>query len=70
MMRLPYVNPVGLTERPKGYRSTPRQYSARVRIGALLVIGAFLFVSLTTSVASLAAYCLTSYAGIPFTVGP
>jgi hypothetical protein len=69
-MELPYVNPVGLVERPNGYRSAPRHYPTIVRLGAAALGGTFLFVSLTTSVVSLAAYCLTSYAGAPLPVGP
>ena len=65
-MKLPQVNPVGLLENPDDYRSTPRKYRPLMRWGAAALLATFVFVSLVTSVSSLAAYCLTSYAGMPF----
>jgi hypothetical protein len=66
LIQPPRVNPVGISESPEGYHATPRQYPRAVRVGAALILGAFLAVSLTTSAYSLATYCLTTYAGVPF----
>jgi hypothetical protein len=65
-MQTPCVNAVGIVEEPAGYESRPRSYDSSVRIIAGLLLGTFLFVSLTTSIVSLASYCLTSHAGAPF----
>lgn len=63
-MNIPRVSPVGIVEQPPGYRSRVRRYPASIRVAAMLVLGAFLLVAVTTTVVSLGAYCLTSYAGL------
>ena len=62
-MKLPSVNPVGLVEHPDEYTRTARVYSPGVRIGAVVVLAAFVTVSLATTAVSLGAYCLTSGTG-------
>ncbi|HIE91890.1 MAG TPA: hypothetical protein EYQ83_03075 [Acidobacteria bacterium] len=62
-MKLPRVNPVGLVEHPDDYAVTARVYSRGLRIGAAIVLGTFVTVSLTTTIISLGAYCLTSGTG-------
>ncbi len=62
-MKLPSVNPVGLVEHPDDYTRTARVYSPGVRIGAVVVLAAFVTVSLATTAVSLGAYCLTSGTG-------
>jgi hypothetical protein len=65
-MQTPYVNAVGIVEEPVAYESRPRPYSSTARLIAGMLLGIFLFVSMTTSIVSLASYCLTSHAGAPF----
>ncbi len=57
------MNPVGIVEQPPGYASTPRPLRPVQRLAALLVLAAFLGVGVSTTVASLGAWCLTSDAG-------
>jgi hypothetical protein len=54
-MKLPRVNPVGLVEHPDDYTRTARVYSPGVRMGAAVVLAAFVTVSLATTVFSLGA---------------
>lgn len=68
-MKLPRITPVGLLEYPEGYRVSPRRYSARLRLAAAVVLGAFAAVSVATTVYSLGIYCLTSHAAVPFGFG-
>jgi hypothetical protein len=65
-MQGPSVNAVGLVEQPDDYIMHPRPYPAAVRIAAALILSVFAFVTRSTSVISLATYCLTSQAGMPF----
>jgi hypothetical protein len=65
-MQLHHVDPVGVLEHPEGYVTLPRRHPSLVRIAAALLLGAFLAVSTTTTVYSLGAYCLTTYANVPF----
>ena len=69
-MQIPRVNPVGLIDRPTGYRSSPRAYSVMLRLAAAVVLGAFLLVGIATTVYSLGDYCLTTYAGVPYLFTP
>lgn len=69
-MQLPRVNPVGLVEQPPGYVARPRAYPARLRLAAALLLGAFVAVSVGTTVYSLGVYCLTTWAGLPFATSP
>ncbi len=62
-MELPRVNAVGLVEHPNEYAVTARVYSRGLRVGAAIVLGTFVTVSLATTVISLGAYCLTSGTG-------
>lgn len=64
-MNIPRVNPVGILERPPDYTSAPRAYSPGLRLAAIIILGAFVLVSVATTVHSLGVYCLTSHAGIP-----
>ena len=54
-MKLPRVNPVGLVEHPDDYTRTARVYSPGVRMGAVVVLAAFVTVSLATTAFSLGA---------------
>jgi hypothetical protein len=65
-MQGPSVNAVGIVERPDDYAMQPRPYPATVRVAAAVILATFAFVTLSTSVISLATYCLTSQAGMPF----
>ena len=65
-MLVPRVDPVGLIERPVGVLEVPRTYSGRARLAALVTLGAFLLLNVATTVYSLGAYCLTTWAGLPF----
>ncbi len=69
-MEAPRVDPVGLVRIPTGYETTPRSYSRGLRLTALLVVGAFTFVGIATTVATLGLYCLTTDAGAPVRWGP
>ena len=62
-MELSRVNGVGLVEHPNEYAVTTRVYSRGLRVGATIVLGTFVTVSLATTVISLGAYCLTSGTG-------
>ena len=62
-MELPRVNAIGLVEHPNEYAVTPRVYSRGLRVGAAIVLGTFVTVSLATTVISLGAYCPTSGTG-------
>ena len=65
-MEIPRVNPIGIVERPPDQTARPRTYPTRLRVPAVLVLGVFAAVSIATTVFSLGAYCLTTYAGSPF----
>ncbi len=65
-MQLPRINAIGIVETPSDHIARPRSYSARLRVVALVALGVFAVVSVATTVFSLGAYCLTSYAGSPF----
>ncbi len=69
-MRLPRVNPVGLVEKPAEYVTAPRSYPVALRVVTVVLLGAFVFVGVTTTVLSLGTYCLTSQAGAPFRARP
>jgi hypothetical protein len=69
-MRIPRVNPVGIVEYPPAYAAAPRAYAAGIRLAAAVIAGAFMAVSVGTTVYSLGIYCLTSYADIPFPLAP
>ena len=64
-MRIPQINAVGLLETPADYRATPRSHGVATRSLAAMIVVAFLATMLTTGVATLARYCLTSHAGAP-----
>jgi hypothetical protein len=64
------VNPVGIVEDPAAYVGTPRAYSARLRLAAIAILGAFVVGGVGTTVYSLGAYCLTTWAGVPFQNAP
>lgn len=59
-MQIPSVDPVGLPRRPQGFEMQPRSYGPLQRGLALLLLSAFGFVVVATTVLSLGAYCLTS----------
>ena len=64
-MKLPKVSPVGIVEVPEDYQRHPRRYSPAFRTAALVTLGAFTGVGIVTTVWTLAAYCLTTWAGTP-----
>ena len=64
-MSVPRVNPIGVLEYPDDYRAAPRAHSVRLRLAALVVLAAFLWVGVSATISSLGAYCLTSHAGLP-----
>ena len=68
-MEIPKVNAVGVLETPEGYRATPRPHGVATRGLAAIIVVAFLATMLTTGVATLARYCLTSHAGVPLPPG-
>ena len=69
-MRTPRVNPVGIVEVPDASMAAPRAYPARVRLAAAGVLACFLAATVGTTVYSLGAYCLTTYASVPFQFSP
>jgi hypothetical protein len=68
-MAAPRVNPVGIVERPESWAAAPRCHGWPLRITALLVLAAFVAVSVATTVNSLTAYCLTTDASRPAPIG-
>lgn len=66
MIELPRVNPVGVTEVPDDFVRAPRHHSLLLRCFAAVLAATFVAVVLGTGAASLATWCLTSDAGIPF----
>jgi hypothetical protein len=65
-MEIPRVGPLGLVHQPANYEATPRRYPTRLRFAAIVVLGAFVGVSVVTTAYSLGAYCLTTWGGNPF----
>lgn len=65
-MEIPRVGPLGLVHQPSDYEATPRRYSNRLRVAAVVVLGAFVGVSVVTTAYSLGAYCLTTWGGNPY----
>lgn len=59
-MEPPRVNPVGLLETPPDLASTPRRFSATLRLLASLLLVLFLLGTMVTTVISLGRYCLTT----------
>jgi hypothetical protein len=64
-VQIPRVNPVGLMEQPADYRTRPRRQPAATRLAALAILLAFASVSISTTVLTLGAYCLTTDATTP-----
>ena len=58
------MNPIGLLEHPADFATKRRSYSKCLRLGAAVVLSAFLVVGVLTTVYSLGTYCLTSHAGL------
>lgn len=65
-MKVPHVGPLGLVHHPEGYEATARRYPTRLRVMAVVVLGAFIGVTVVSSAYSLGAYCLTTWGGHPF----
>ena len=63
-MEIPRVGPLGLVHHPDG--ATARRYPIRLRLMAVVVLGAFVGVTVLTTAYSLGAYCLTTWGGHPF----
>jgi len=61
-MEAPRVSPVGVVETPNGYSRTPRELPPALRFGAAALLLVFGVVVVSTTVRSLARYCLTSQA--------
>lgn len=59
----PRVNAVGIIELPDGYAQSETRHSPSIRRMAWLFLVLFASVTLTTSILSLGAYCLTSDGG-------
>jgi hypothetical protein len=59
-MRIPSVDPVGLTRTPRGYLEAPRHYPPVQRGLAALLLAVFSAVVVATTALSLGGYCLTS----------
>jgi hypothetical protein len=59
-MKTPRVNPVGIVEYPEDYRVSGQGLGRIRRLFALVVLIAFLVVGISTTIASLGSYCLTS----------
>lgn len=59
----PRVNPVGIIEVPEGYAHAESRHGVGVRRMAWFFLVLFTCVTLTTSILSLGAYCLTSDGG-------
>jgi hypothetical protein len=59
-MEPPRVNPIGLLETPPDLASTPRRFSAPLRLLAGLLLVLFLLGTMVTTVVSLGRYCLTT----------
>jgi len=59
-MEPPRVNPVGLLETPPELASSPRRYSRRLRLLAVLLLALFFGTTVVTTVISLGRYCLTT----------
>lgn len=66
----PRVSPVGVVERTPGFLESPRVYGCTRRIAAACILALFATVSVGTTVASLASYCITSEAGPMRTAAP
>jgi len=64
-LRAPSVDAVGVAHVPAGFARTPRRYPLGARIAAATILVALFTTVVTTTVASLARYCLTSQAGAP-----
>ena len=65
-MEIPRVGPLGLVHHPEGYKAIARRYPTRLRVMAVVVLGAFVGVTIVSSAYSLGAYCLTTWGGHPF----
>ena len=65
-MEIPRVGPLGLVHQPEDYEATPRRYPTRLRFAALVVLSAFVGVSVVTTAYSLGTYCLTTWGGNRF----
>ena len=65
-MEIPRVGPLGLVHHPPGYTAAAHRYPTRLRLLALLVLGAFLGAIVLTTAYSLGGYCLTTRGGHPF----
>jgi hypothetical protein len=59
-MEPPRVNPVGILETPPELESSPRRYSRRLRLLAILMLALFFGATVVTTVISLGRYCLTT----------
>jgi len=68
-VELPRVNPVGVTERPGEFQESPRIYSLGARGAAALLLTLFVASVVSSTVGSLTAYCLTTWAGLPHLSG-
>ena len=59
-MEPPRINPIGLLEAPPDLASTPRRFSAALRLLASVLLVLFLLGTMVTTVVSLGRYCLTT----------
>lgn len=59
-MEPPRVNPIGILETEPGFDSSPRRYSPRLRLLAVLLLALFFGTTVVTTVVSFGRYCLTT----------
>ncbi len=59
-MEPPRVNPIGILETEPDFVASPRRYSPRLRLLAVLVLTLFFAATVVTTVVSLGRYCLTT----------
>jgi hypothetical protein len=59
-MEPPRVNPIGILETAPDFVASPRRYSPRLRLLAVLLLALFFGATVVTTVVSLGRYCLTT----------
>lgn len=59
-MEPPRINPVGILETGPDFVASPRRYSPRLRLFAVLLLALFFGATVVTTVVSFGRYCLTT----------
>jgi len=62
-MKVPRINPIGLTEYPPEFSAAPRRNPLWLRILATVVLVLFGLAVVSTTIVSVGRYCLTSDGG-------